>query len=40
MLTACIVYVQGSAGKLLARCHTLDTSTAGYVNADTTQKKF
>ena len=40
MLTACIVYVQGSAGNLLARCLTLDTSTVGYVNADTTQKRF
>jgi len=40
MLTACIVYVQGSAGNLLARCLTLDTNTVGYVNADTTQKRF
>ena len=30
MLTACIVYVQGSAGNLLARCLSLDASTVPY----------
>ena len=30
MLTACIVYVQGSAGNLLARCLSLDAITVPY----------
>lgn len=30
MLTACIVYVQGSAGNLLARCLSLDANTVPY----------
>ena len=30
MLTACIVYVQGSAGNLLARCLSLDAGTVPY----------
>jgi hypothetical protein len=30
LLTACIVYVQGSAGNLLARCLSLDAGTVPY----------
>lgn len=40
MLTACIVYVQGSAGNLLARCLALDPDTIPYGNAKTAEDRF
>jgi len=40
MLTACIVYIPGSAGNLLTRCLSLDLSTVTFGKATTLNGKF
>jgi len=40
LLTACIVYVQGSAGNLVARSLTLDPDTAPYGKAITAKERL
>ena len=40
MLTACIVYIPGSAGNLLARCLSLDTNTVPYGKALSVEERY
>ena len=40
MLTACIVYIPGSAGNLLARCLSLDSNTVPYGKAFSADERY